>query len=71
MELEKIATLLLSPAQAAVLQGTLAGKTYQQIADETGYSHEHLREVGAILWRQLSRRSRSKVCKKNLVELVR
>ncbi len=48
-KLGAIAFLFLSPAQAAVLEGTLQGKTYQQIADETGYSHEHLREVGAMM----------------------
>ncbi len=49
-----------------VLRFSLQGKTYQQIANSSGYDNDYIRDVGYRLWRKLSKQIGTKVTKKNL-----
>ena len=60
----------LTITQTLVLQACLEGKTYQEIADLYHYSHEHVRIVGAKLWRQLSAELNRQVNKSNVAEVL-
>jgi len=44
----------LDDVQNAVLRGAWKGNTYTKIADESGYSDGHLRDVASELWKILS-----------------
>ena len=56
----------LTSAQKVVLNGTWEGKTYTQIATQSGYDHGHIKDVGSELWRLLSSILGEKVTKNNL-----
>ena len=56
----------LTNVQEAVLKGTWEGKTYTQIAAQSGYDHGHIKDVGSELWRLLSSLLGEKVTKNNL-----
>jgi WD40 repeat protein len=71
--LKKIEKLLLSSnrvglndIQILVLESTLAGASYSQIADRSTYTLEYLREVGSKLWQTLSELLGEPVSKRNL-----
>ncbi len=68
MELERIAIELcpqLSPLDREIIRGAITGESYQAIADKLYYCHEHVRERGAALFRQLSARLGREVRKRN------
>ncbi|MCM1981231.1 AAA-like domain-containing protein [Lyngbya confervoides] len=57
--------------QELVFRQAWEGKTYQEIADESGYSPEHIRDVGFRLWQLLGNRLNTKVTKHNLHAIFR
>jgi NB-ARC domain len=61
----------LNDVQVLVLQSTLDGQSYPQIADRSTYAVEYLREVGADLWRLLSQVLGESVNKKNVQSVLR
>jgi hypothetical protein len=56
----------LNDIQMVVLQSSLTGASYSQIASRLTYSVEYLRDVGAKLWQILSGLIGESVSKKNL-----
>jgi WD40 repeat protein len=56
----------LNDVQIAVLESTLAGKSYPEIADRSTYTIEYIREVGAKLWQLLAQVLEEPVSKKNI-----
>jgi AAA-like domain len=63
---ERLKPKRLNAAQEIVLVGAWAGKRYQEIANESGYDFDYLKEVGAQLWVILSQALGRSVTKKNL-----
>jgi hypothetical protein len=61
----------LKDIQELVFRQAWEGKTYQEIADESGYSPEHIRDVGFRLWQLLGRQLETKVTKHNLHGIFR
>ena len=61
LELEK-----LNDVQELVFRLSWEGKTYQQIAEESNYDHDYIRDIGFRLWRSLSQKLGIKVTKKNI-----
>ncbi|MGL5034305.1 MAG: hypothetical protein ACRC6M_10960 [Microcystaceae cyanobacterium] len=41
-------------AQIMVFKGSWENKNYKQIASETGYQYDYVKQVGCALWRSLS-----------------
>ncbi|MDY6806096.1 MAG: ATP-binding protein [Cyanobacteriota bacterium] len=56
--------------QKIILEGTLNGKTYSNIADETHASESHVRFVGAKLWKTLSKILGEHITKANLKAIL-
>jgi hypothetical protein len=56
----------LNSAQEVVIIGSWAGKRYQEIAADSGYDFDYLKEVGSQLWSMLSQAIGRTVTKKNL-----
>jgi AAA-like domain len=57
--------------EVAVLQGTLQGKKYDEIAGECGYAAEYIKhDVGPKLWQLLSSSLGEKVSKTNLIAVL-
>ena len=56
----------LSTLERDIFQGAYLGQTYDQIAEQSGFSPIHVKMVGAALWVKLSRVFEEKVSKKNL-----
>jgi WD40 repeat protein len=56
----------LNDVQTLVLESTLVGVSYSQIADQSTYTVEYLREVGSKLWQTISDLLGEPVSKKNL-----
>lgn len=56
----------LKDVQELVFRQSWKGKTYQEIAEESGYSSEHIRDVGFRLWQFLSDVLGIKVTKSNI-----
>ncbi len=56
----------LNDLQGYVLESTLAGKSYPEIADRSTYTVEYIREVGAKLWQLLAQILGEPVNKKNI-----
>jgi NB-ARC domain len=56
----------LNDVQIAVLAGTLAGESYPTLADQSTYTVEYIREVGAKLWQLLTQALGEPVNKKNI-----
>ena len=52
--------------QELVFRLSWQGKTYQQIADESDYDDDYIRDIGFRLWRRLSKKLGIKVTKKNI-----
>lgn len=61
----------LNDLQYQVLQGALAGHSYQAIADEIGYECDYVKQVGSLLWRSISQVVNEKVSKQNLYQVLR
>lgn len=49
-----------------VIEESYRGRRYRHMADESGYVEEYVKQVGAKLWVELSRKTGSTVTKKNL-----
>lgn len=60
----------MSRCEELVLQASLRGKTYEQMATE-GYSVGHLRQVGACLWHDLSEALGEEVTKTNFQQALK
>jgi hypothetical protein len=56
----------LNDVQILVLERTLAGESYSQIASQSTYAVEYLREVGSKLWQTLAELLGEPISKKNL-----
>lgn len=56
----------LNDVQVLVVEKSWQGLTYQQIADESGYEHDYIKQIGAQLWSQLSEVLQTKITKSNL-----
>lgn len=61
----------LKDVQELVFRQSWLGKTYQEIAEASGYSPEHIRDVGFRLWQTLSHVFGEKVTKSNIHTIVR
>lgn len=61
----------LNDVQELVFEGCWSGKTYQQIADETGYDHDYIRVVGSQLWNFFGNHLQTKVSKNNFRSILR
>ncbi len=60
----------LNPIQRIILSGSLAGESYPEIAGQSGYAVEYLREVGAQLWKVLSQLFDKTVTKRNIQQVL-
>jgi len=56
----------LTQLEKVVLRMTLAGKSYRQMSEETGYHPGYLKDIGSQLWLPLSQRLGCEVNKRNL-----
>jgi hypothetical protein len=56
----------LNHIQSVVLRKTWAGRSYREIAEQLGYEHDYIRQIGSQLWRTLSQAVGEKVSKKNM-----
>lgn len=56
----------LNDVQELVFRLSWQGKTYQQIAEESNYNDDYIRDIGFRLWRSLSQKLEIKVSKKNI-----
>ena len=65
LEIEK-----LNDVQELVFRLSWQGKTYQQIAEESNYNDDYIRDIGFRLWRSLSQKLGIKVTKKNIHSVV-
>jgi hypothetical protein len=63
---EQLKPKRLNAAQEIVLVGSWSGKRYQEIATDSGYDFDYLKEVGAQLWVMLSQVLSRSVTKKNV-----
>jgi hypothetical protein len=61
LELER-----LNDVQELVFRLSWQGKTYQQIAEESDYDDDYIRDIGFRLWRSLSVKLNTKVTKQNI-----
>jgi len=61
----------LKDVQELVFRQSWLGKTYQEIAEESGYSAEHIRDVGFRLWQLLSDVLGEKVTKSTIHAILR
>lgn len=61
----------LNDIQEIVFRQSLEGYTYSEIALTFGYNTDYIKEVGANLWKLLSRKLQMKVSKKNLRVVIR
>ena len=56
----------LSAIEKFVIKGSLLGKTYNQMSEESNYGSPHLKDTGSRLWLDLSQVMGERVSKKNL-----
>jgi hypothetical protein len=61
----------LNDIQSVVLQETWAGRSYADIAQQLGYQHDYIKQVGSQLWRSLSQAIGEPVSKRNLQAVLR
>lgn len=57
--------------QFLVFQRSIAGFTYQEIADEAGYEYDYIKQIGSQLWQMLSRATGESVSKSNVHSVLR
>lgn len=60
----------LSTVQELVLRQSWSGRTYEEIAEASGYSVQHIRDVGCKLWQLLSNALGEKVNKCNFQSVL-
>ena len=61
----------LNTVEELVLKECWAGKTYQEIAIDSGYDSDYIRVVGSRLWQNLSNAFQEKVTKNNFRAVIR
>lgn len=61
----------LNSVQELILTQCWAGKTYQEIADASGYDPDYIRVVGSRLWQLLSEAFGEKITKNNFRSILR
>lgn len=61
----------LNDIQEIIFCRSFEGYTYSEIAETLGYNTDYIKEVGANLWKVLSRKLQIKVSKKNLRVVIR
>ena len=61
----------INDVQELVFRLSLLGKTYAEIAEQSGYDDDYIRDVGFRLWRALSKKLNTKVTKKNIRSVLR
>lgn len=61
----------LNDVQALVFCQSWCGKSYQQIALESGYDSDYIKDVGSKLWQLLSKQFGERVTKHNLHSILR
>ena len=61
----------LSDIQELVMRQCWQKQPYQKIADDLGYSHDYVKQIGAKLWRALSISLNKKVTKHNIRSVLR
>ncbi|MEM8831188.1 MAG: AAA-like domain-containing protein [Cyanobacteria bacterium P01_G01_bin.19] len=61
----------LNTVEELVLKECWAGKTYQEIATDSGYDSDYIRVVGSRLWQSLSNAFEEKVTKNNFKSVLR
>ena len=60
-----------SDLQFFVLSKSWEGLTYQEMADEAGYEHDYIKQIGSQLWRSLSTATGESVSKSNIHSVLR
>ena len=61
----------LNDVQSIVFLETWAGRSYREIAQQLGYEHDYVKQVGSQLWRSLSQTLGEPVSKCNIQTVVR
>jgi hypothetical protein len=61
----------LNDIQSEVFLQTWAGLSYKEIAQQLGYQHDYIKQVGSQLWRSLSRTLGEPVSKQNVKAVLR
>ena len=61
----------LNSVQELILKHCWSGKTYQEIANESGYDSDYVRVVGSRLWQLLSESFSEKITKNNFRSILR
>ena len=61
----------INDVQELIFRQCWAGKTYQDIATLSGYTHDHIRAVGSHLWKSLSEQLGEKTTKSNFRSVLR
>jgi hypothetical protein len=56
----------LNDLQELVFRQAWVGKSYAEMADESSYDENYLKDVGSKLWKQLSQKLGTRVTKNNL-----
>ncbi len=56
----------LTSLECLILESSWQGRRYRQMAEESGYVEEYIKQVGAKLWAELSEKTGTTVTKKNL-----
>ncbi len=67
---EKILATHLSNIQNVVFEKCWQGKTYAEIANDSGYDAEYIKQVGFNLWQQLTKTLGTKVNKNNIRSVI-
>ncbi|MBE9108123.1 pentapeptide repeat-containing protein [Nodosilinea sp. LEGE 07298] len=66
-----LSTVCLTDVQEQVFLQSWQGKTYQEIAESTGYDAAYIRDVGYKLWQLISKAVKTRVTKNNLKSVFR
>jgi hypothetical protein len=61
----------LTDVQSVVFLDTWAGRSYPDIAQQSGYERDYIKQVGSRLWRSLSQAVGEEVSKKNIHAVLR
>jgi hypothetical protein len=61
----------LTDIQSVVFLETWVGRSYREIAQQLGYQHDYIKQVGSQLWRSLSQTLGEPISKRNLQAVLR
>lgn len=64
-------TIELTAVQELVFYQSCEGKSYKEIAAESGYEHDYIRQVGSQLWQLLSKATGKRVTKQNFHSILK